>query len=102
MTHDGNAIREAAHGEAAYVFRQEGEYWFLVFRGAVVLLKDLKGLHVIAHLLRHPGRPFPVLELVIVVTGSAPSLTGCPTQLVEQGLTVGVPGDVGPRHDART
>ena len=55
----------AAAPEASprYVFRQEGEIWTLVFDGKASRLKDIRGLHYIATLLRHPGVHFHVLEL---------------------------------------
>ena len=37
-------------------FRQEGEYWTVVFEGSVVRLRDAKGLRYLARLLAHPGR----------------------------------------------
>jgi predicted component of type VI protein secretion system len=53
----------SAHAGEAYVFRCEGEYWTLGYADAVLRLKDAKGLHYIAQLLRHPGREFHVLDL---------------------------------------
>jgi hypothetical protein len=46
------------------VFRCEGEYWTITYENAVCRLKDAKGLHYLAQLLRHPGREFHVLDLV--------------------------------------
>jgi hypothetical protein len=45
------------------LFRQEGEYWTVVFDGSVVRLKDTKGLRYLARLLTHPGREFHVVDL---------------------------------------
>jgi tetratricopeptide (TPR) repeat protein len=45
------------------VCRREGEYWSIAFAGEAFRLKDVKGLHYLAHLLRHPGREFHVLDL---------------------------------------
>jgi hypothetical protein len=45
------------------VCRREGEYWSIAFAGQGFRLKDVKGLHYLAHLLRHPGREFHVLDL---------------------------------------
>jgi tetratricopeptide (TPR) repeat protein len=45
------------------VFRREGEYWSIAFAGEAFRLKDVKGLHYLAQLLRHPGREFHVLDL---------------------------------------
>jgi len=55
---------QAADGTASWpVFRQEGEYWSIAFAGQGFRLKDVKGLHYLAYLLRHPGREFHVLDL---------------------------------------
>jgi hypothetical protein len=45
-------------------FRHEGDFWTLAYEGAVCRVKDAKGLHYVAHLLRHPGREFHVLDLI--------------------------------------
>jgi len=45
------------------VFQREGEYWTIAYDGAVVRLKDGKGLHYVACLLGHPGRPIHVDDL---------------------------------------
>lgn len=46
------------------MFRLEGEYWTIAFEGAAFRLKDSKGLHYIATLLRQPDREIHALELV--------------------------------------
>ncbi len=58
-----------APGQADVTFRREGEYWTIVYAGAVCRLKDSRGLHYIAHLLRHPGREFHALDLTAAVGG---------------------------------
>ena len=45
------------------VFRKEGEYWTVGYGGKAFRLKDSKGLGYLAHLLRHPGAEFHVLDL---------------------------------------
>jgi len=66
-SHPGQApllVVKAAEDTAQWpVFRQEGEYWSIAFAGEEFRLKDVKGLHYLAHLLRHPGREFHVLDL---------------------------------------
>jgi hypothetical protein len=39
-------------------FRLEGEYWTIVYQGALCRLRDAKGLRYLAHLLVHPGQRF--------------------------------------------
>lgn len=56
--------REATRPDASNLFRREGDYWTVVYRGTVVRLKDAKGLRDIAFLLANPGREVHVLDLV--------------------------------------
>jgi hypothetical protein len=37
------------------LFCLEGEYWSITYDGLVVRLRDRRGLHILAHLLAHPG-----------------------------------------------
>jgi hypothetical protein len=54
----------AAVAEAAgNLFRREGEYWTVAYDGAVVRLKDAKGLRHLARLLAQPGREFHTVDL---------------------------------------
>ena len=46
------------------VFRQEGDYWTLGYEGRTVRLRDARGLHYLALLLRSPGRSLDVSEIV--------------------------------------
>ena len=54
-----------ARGRNAHagIFRKEGEYWTVGYGGKAFRLKDTKGLGYLAHLLRHPGVEFHVLDL---------------------------------------
>jgi hypothetical protein len=54
---------KAVEGTSWSVFRREGEYWSIAFAGEAFRLKDVKGLHYLAYLQRHPGRGFHVLDL---------------------------------------
>lgn len=54
----------AAVANAENVFRKDGEYWTATFAGKAVLLKDVRGLHDIAELLRRKGAEIHVLDLV--------------------------------------
>jgi AAA ATPase domain len=58
------AAAEAAGPEAARnLFRREGEYWTIAYEGAVVRLRDAKGLRHLARLLAHPGHEFLAVDL---------------------------------------
>jgi hypothetical protein len=52
------------------VCRREGEYWSIAFAGEAFRLKDVKGLHYLAQLLRNPGREFHVLDLAAAGQGA--------------------------------
>jgi len=51
------------------VFHKEGEYWTVGYSGKSFRLKDTKGLGYLAHLLRHPGVEFHMLDLVGGIAG---------------------------------
>jgi hypothetical protein len=46
------------------LFLQEGEYWTIIYDGRVVRVRDGKGLHYLARLLRHPCELCAATELV--------------------------------------
>ena len=50
--------------EAKSVFRRDGQFWTLAFKGRTVRMKDAKGLHDIARLLARPGHEVHVLNLI--------------------------------------
>jgi pimeloyl-ACP methyl ester carboxylesterase len=76
------AAEEPADGES---FRREGEYWTLAFAGRLCRVRDAKGLHHLAHLLRRPGERVPAAELLAALEG--PDVTPS--------------GDAGPALDAQ-
>src|SRR5262245_47571063 len=45
------------------VFRREGDYWAVQYTGPGFYLRDSKGLHYLAALLRQPGKEWPAPEL---------------------------------------
>jgi hypothetical protein len=74
--HPGQApprAARAADGIASWpACRREGEYWPIAFAGEAFRLKDVKGLHYLAHLLRHPGHEFHALDLTAAGQGAGP------------------------------
>ena len=52
-----------------HVFRQQGEYWTIIYQGETLRLRHAKGLAYIAHLLRYPGQEFHAIDLINVVEG---------------------------------
>ena len=51
-------------GQQRGTFRHEGDYWTLSYAGRTVRVRDSRGLHYIALLLRSPGCPVHVRDLV--------------------------------------
>ena len=63
----GNGDKTAGATMNQYAFRRTGDYWHVSYEGPEFLLKDAKGLHYIAHLLRHPRERFTVFQLTAIV-----------------------------------
>ena len=78
--------------EDAYIFRQEGEYWTLAYRGQTARLRDTKGLSYIARLLAEPGRELHVRDLAAMSEARDPGNGSGPG---------GAEGDLGAILDAR-
>lgn len=45
------------------LFQLVGDFWIVTFRGATLHIRDSKGMHYLAQLLEHPGRPVDVRQL---------------------------------------
>ena len=97
-------VRPAQKG----VFRKEGEYWTVGYGGKAFRLKDTKGLGYLAHLLRHPGAEFHVLDLVGGIAGqreedeTSQSVQGLPRgdeDLEKAGIHITTLGDAGEMLD---
>lgn len=73
------------------VFRPEGEYWTIGYRGSTFRLRDAKGLRHLHRLLADPGREFHVTDLV-TVTGETRADHGVPAR---EGLSVVSSSDAG-------
>jgi hypothetical protein len=89
------------------IFRKEGEYWTVGYGGKSFRLRDSKGLGYLAHLLRHPGAEFHVLDLVGRITGErdaeiSHSARGLPhgnEDLEKAGIHISGLGDAGEMLD---
>jgi hypothetical protein len=53
------------------VFRQEGDYWLVVFDDHTARVRDLKGMRHLARLIASPGREFLALDLVAAEAGKS-------------------------------
>jgi len=82
---------------ASQVFRRDGELWTIASQGKEIRLRDMRGLHYLAAMLRDPGREFSAADLVGLGRGLAPGRSSeDPGLRVVRGL-----GDAGERIDAR-
>jgi tetratricopeptide (TPR) repeat protein len=96
--------RPSAEGN---VFRREGEYWTIAYDGRVSRLKDAKGLHYIALLLRHPGLEIHVADLVAATDKQQADPAAksyrrmSKAQLAELHLQVSGLGTAGPMLDSQ-
>ena len=90
------------------VIHKEGEYWTVSYGGNSFRLRDTKGLGYLAHLLRHPGAEFHVLDLAGGIAGqrdedeagrSERSLPRGDENLEKAGIHVGGLGDAGEMLD---
>jgi tetratricopeptide (TPR) repeat protein len=80
------------------VFRREGDFWTIAYEGRRIRLRDAKGLHYIAHLLRHDGQELHAADLAAGADGaSAPAAArdGAEAATIAAGL-----GDAGEALDA--
>src|SRR6266436_6180745 len=100
-------FRKTSSPEQA-IFRKEGEYWTLGCGDKSFRLKDTKGLGYLAHLLRHPGVEFHVLDLAGGIAGqrdddetgqSAHGLPHGAEDLGKAGIYIGTLGDAGEMLD---
>jgi hypothetical protein len=99
----GMGTEAAAPEVARNVFRREGEYWTVVFDGAVVRLRDAKGLRHLARLLADPGREFHALDLEAAEGQPAPAVAVAPRGRARRGELALRPGlgDAGALLDAQ-
>lgn len=80
------------------VFRRDGELWTIASAGKEIRLRDMRGLHYLAVLLREPGREFLASDLVGI--GSHPSSPAHPEADPSLAVVPGL-GDAGAPIDAR-
>ena len=61
---DSASASEIGRHPASATLRCNGDYWIVSDGGTTAHLKDMKGLHYIRQLLRHPGEELHVLDLI--------------------------------------
>jgi non-specific serine/threonine protein kinase len=101
------ANRPTLRTDEESLFLQHNDYWTIRFQGHAAFLKDSRGLHCLALLLRYPGREFHASELLasLILMGAPwppPAVTAnrrlrdAGDQLISGGLS-----DAGPVLDAQ-
>ncbi|HJY82870.1 MAG TPA: AAA family ATPase [Candidatus Binatia bacterium] len=101
------SVGREAQDETANIFCREGDYWVLAYQGTVCRLKDSKGLHHIALLLRAPGREFHAIEVATAMRQSLASSSVPAASALSEGeiaahsLRVGRLGDAGEPLDTQ-
>ena len=92
---DTVAPHAGTNGDRRPSIRREGEVWAIGYGGQVVRLRDAKGLHHLARLLREPGREFHVLDLGREGTATPPHIGGRHHLSVGDEALAGGFGDAG-------
>ncbi len=82
-TSDRQSDEQISHSDSipapatdAASMRKEGEFWTVTFAGRTCRMRDSKGLEYVAFLLRHPGRPIHVSEVVHLGSGGPSGSSG--------------------------
>ena len=83
------------------LFRREGEFWTVVYRGVTCRLRDMKGLCYIAHLIAHPGQRIHVLDLFAQAGGDGAAIAPFAGLQAESLEVVSDPGDASEVLDSR-
>ena len=76
--------------DAPNVFRRDGDYWTLTYRGRTRRVADAKGLHDLAALLARPGRELHVADLIATTDPSTGSLDAYTRTATLRGSTSNV------------
>jgi tetratricopeptide (TPR) repeat protein len=87
------------------LFRREGEYWTVCYRGRVLRLKSMRGLEYIAFLLGQPGKEVHALDLSTLINQGTPTGVVCESAGRRPGddrLRVAHLGDAGPLLDSKS
>jgi DNA-binding XRE family transcriptional regulator len=101
------ANRPTLRTDEESLFLQQNDYWTIRYHGHAAFLKDSRGLHCLALLLRYPGREFHVSELLacLILMGAPipPSAVTANRRLRDAGdqLVTGGLSDAGPVLDTR-
>ncbi len=83
----GSSERRIEAQQKSAVFRREGEYWQILYKGECIRIRSMKGLFYLRHLLQHPGEQIHVSGLAALGDhyAGAPSAAG---SSADRGLDV--------------
>lgn len=76
--HAAAPLPAATEAPATQVFRQEGQYWTIAYEAVVIRLRDVKGLHYLAHLLGRPGQRVSASDLFAAVAQAPTEVASSP------------------------
>jgi hypothetical protein len=88
---DNHAEPVEARPPGVPVMEQEGEFWRIEYQGTAVMLRHSRGLTLLAHLVRCPGRAIHVRELDAMTPSGGAAL---PRPEAPDSDLIDVPGDV--------
>ena len=64
QVNEADALRGAARPAKEFIFRNEGDYWTVIYAGQTARFKDTRGINCLARLLRHPNHEFHAVEIM--------------------------------------
>jgi len=99
--HKTAPLSEQRPSDDECLFRREGEFWTIAYRGVTCRLRDMKGMGYIAHLIAHPGHRIHVLDLFAQVGGSGAAPNPTADLHAEDLEIVSDPGDASEVLDSR-
>lgn len=92
----GGAADEAGKESVPNLFRREGDYWTVSWKGNLLRLRDAKGIRHLSYLIANAGRRVPACELAAIGTAGQSTRTAVGTDRVTADL-----GDAGAIFDAK-
>jgi hypothetical protein len=72
--------------DSQYLFSREGDYWKVKYDGRETLLRDLKRIRYIAHMLNKPNTDFYCRELYSIVNGHIPDADSNYSKMLDKDL----------------
>jgi tetratricopeptide (TPR) repeat protein len=60
---NGSSSGSPSLSPGSHLFRKEGEYWTISFKGSILRLRDTMGMHYVSRLVANPGMEFSARDL---------------------------------------